>query len=342
MLYRRVGDSGLYVSVIGLGEWLTLGGQVDEEGTLRCMKQAYDLGINLFDAAEKYSTGQLEVALGRAIKRFSWKRSRLVISTMINYGAANGETSVNDHTLSRKHVIEATLASLKRLDLEYIDIVRAHRPDKMTPMEETVRAFNYLIENGLAFYWGTSMWSADEIAEACRIAKVFGLAAPIVEQPVYNLLDRQKVDGEFHRLYSKYGMGLVTTSPLKNGVLAADLTPAQPTSRVRFADMADGQHGVSASRPPTHETTAYSRKVERLKPVVDRLGVRVAHLALAWCLKHENVASVLIGASHPGQVVDSVQALRVLSRLTNEVMADIDRAMRNKPVIDSSHRDRDQ
>ncbi|KAI1945028.1 hypothetical protein LOZ12_003489 [Ophidiomyces ophidiicola] len=265
MLYRRVGDSGLYVSVIGLGEWLTLGGQVDEEGTLRCMKQAYDLGINFFDAAEKYSTGQLEVALGRAIKRFSWKRSRLVISTMINYGAANGETSVNDHTLSRKHVIEATIASLKRLDLEYVDIVRAHRPDQMTPMEETVRAFNYLIENGLAFYWGTSMWSADEIAEACRIAKVFGLAAPIVEQPVYNLLDRQKVDGEFHRLYSKYGMGLVTTSPLKNGVLAADLTPAQPTSRVRFADMADGQHGVSANRPPTHENTAYSRKVERLK-----------------------------------------------------------------------------
>ena len=226
------------MSVLGLGGWLTFGGQLENEGTFACMKQAYDCGINFFDTAESYAGGQSEVAMGQAIKKFGWNRNDIVVSTKLNWGGANGEVLINNHGLSRKHIIEGLRASLKRLDLEYVDIVYAHRPDRLTPMEETVRAFNHVIEQkGWAFYWGTSEWSADEIAEACGIAKQLGLIAPVVEQPMYNMLARRKVEGEFQRLYKRFGIGLTTFSPIKFGLLSGkyDDSPDQPPAGSRFA-----------------------------------------------------------------------------------------------------------
>ena len=207
------------------------------------MKTAYDNGITFFDTAESYAGGQSEIIMGQAIKKFAWNRNDIVISTKLNWGGANGEVLVNNHGLSRKHIIEGLRASLKRMDLEYVDIVYAHRPDRLTPMEETVRAFNHVIEQkGWALYWGTSEWSADEIAEACGIAKQLGLIAPIVEQPQYNLLERKKVEGEFQRLYARFGLGLTTFSPLKFGLLSGKYndSPDAPPAGSRFAEGKDG------------------------------------------------------------------------------------------------------
>lgn len=206
------------------------------------MKQAYDCGINFFDTAESYAAGQSEVVMGKAIKMYGWKRNDIVISTKLNWGGANGEVLINNHGLSRKHIIEGLSASLKRLDLEYVDIVYAHRPDRLTPMEETVRAFNHVIEQkGWALYWGTSEWCADEIAEACGVAKQLGLISPIVEQPQYNLLSRKKVESEFQRLYSRFGIGLTTFSPLKFGLLSGKYndSPNAPPPGSRFAESKD-------------------------------------------------------------------------------------------------------
>lgn len=188
-----------------------------------------------------YAGGQSEVVMGQAIKKFGWKRNDIVVTTKINWGAANGEVLVNNHGLSRKHVVEGLRASLARLDLEYVDIVYAHRPDRLTPMEETVRAFNHVIERGWAFYWGTSEWSADEIAEACGIARELHLIPPVVEQPQYNVLERRRVEDEYQRLYERFGLGLTVFSPLKLGLLSGKYngSPDKPPAGSRFAESND-------------------------------------------------------------------------------------------------------
>ncbi|PWY95258.1 voltage-gated K+ channel beta subunit [Aspergillus sclerotioniger CBS 115572] len=341
MLYRRVGNSGLHVSALGLGGWLTFGGHVDNEITFNCMKQAYDLGINFFDTAESYAGGQSEIVMGQAIKKFGWKRSDLVITTKLNWGLANGEILINNHGLSRKHIIEGTRASLERLQLEYVDIIYAHRPDRLTPMEETVRAFNHVIEKGWAFYWGTSEWSADEISEACGIARALGLIAPIVEQPLYNMLDRQKVEGQYQRLYSRYGIGLTTFSPLKMGLLSGKYNDAttQPPPGSRFAESND-KFASSVRQDWENEQWAGNiKKIVGLKALADKMEVKLSQLALAWCLKNENVSSVITGASRPEQVVDNVESLKLLPRLTPEIMAEIDEYLQNKPAQDPARQD---
>lgn len=217
MQYRHLGRSGLQVSAISLGGWLTYGGHVGNESTYSCMKAAYDVGINFFDCAEGYAGGESERVMGEAIKKYKWKRNDLVISTKINWGAANGDNPVNNGGLSRKHLIEGTNAALERLQLDYVDLLYAHRPDRNTPMEETVRAFNHLIDTGKCFYWGTSEWQADEIERAHHVASRLGLIAPVMEQPQYNMLAREKVEKEFQLLYENYGLGLTPFSPLKVG-----------------------------------------------------------------------------------------------------------------------------
>ncbi|GKZ32874.1 hypothetical protein AbraIFM66950_002518 [Aspergillus brasiliensis] len=341
MLYRRVGNSGLHVSALGLGGWLTFGGHVDNEITFNCMKQAYDLGINFFDTAESYAGGQSEIVMGQAIKKFGWKRSDLVISTKLNWGLANGEILINNHGLSRKHIVEGTRASLERLQLEYVDIIYAHRPDRLTPMEETVRAFNHVIEKGWAFYWGTSEWSADEISEACGIARSLGLIAPIVEQPLYNMLDRQKVEGQYQRLYSRCGIGLTTFSPLKMGLLSGKYNDAttQPPPGSRFAESND-KFASSVRKDWENEQWAGNiKKIVGLKTIADKMEVKLSQLALAWCLKNENVSAVITGASRPEQVVDNVESLKLLPRLTPEIMAEIDEYLQNKPDQDPARQD---
>ncbi|WEW60283.1 hypothetical protein PRK78_005768 [Emydomyces testavorans] len=301
MLYRKIGNSGLYVSVIGLGEWLTFGGQVDEECTLRCMKQAYDLGVNFFDTAEK-PPGDCPRSCRQEIwlekKRPSDQRKGGVFDNVQKVSqnheislTATGESTINGYGLSRKHVIEATLASLERLNLDYVDIICAHRPDQLTPMEETVRAFNYLIDKGFALYWGTSMWSADEIAEACGIASSLGLIGPIVEQPVYNLLDRHKVEKECRGMYSRYGIGLAVGSPLKSGILTGGChnVSSRPPNEMQFSESQDSYKMLNVEeRHCAHENMAYLRKIERLK-----VGLEIQVLYMS-SLKFTNNGRILL------------------------------------------------
>ncbi|KAI9372214.1 NADP-dependent oxidoreductase domain-containing protein [Aspergillus egyptiacus] len=341
MIYRRLGNSGLHVSALGLGGWLTFGGHVDNEVTFQCMKQAYDCGINFFDTAESYAGGQSEIVMGQAIKKFGWRRSDLVISTKLNWGLANGEILVNNHGLSRKHIIEGTQASLERLQLSYVDIIYAHRPDRLTPMEETVRAFNFVIDKGWAFYWGTSEWSADEIAEACGIAKSLGLIAPIVEQPLYNMLDREKVEGQYQRLYSRFGIGLTTFSPLKMGLLSGKYNSAttKPPPGSRFAESKDKFADGARATWESEQWAGTIKKISGLQALAEKLEVKVSQLALAWCLKNENVASVITGASRPEQIVDNVKSLEILPKLTPQVMSQIDEYLQNKPALDPARQD---
>ncbi|KAL3433704.1 NADP-dependent oxidoreductase domain-containing protein [Aspergillus tetrazonus] len=333
MIYRRLGNSGLHVSVISLGGWITFGGDVAEEGTEACMRQAYDLGINFFDTAEGYAGGKSETVMGNVIKKAGWKRNDLVISTKIYFGRAHGDNPVNNIGLSRKHVIEGTKASLARLQLDYVDIIYAHRPDRLTPMEEVVRAFNFVIEKGWAFYWGTSEWSADEISEAVGIANRLGLIAPIVEQPLYNMLDREKVEGQFARLYERVGLGLTVFSPLKGGRLSGKYNDAleRPPPGSRFAESKD-VYSVGI-RERWQQEEGVIKQLKNVKALADKLGVKQSHLALAWCIKNENVSSIITGASRPEQIVDNVESLRVLPLLTPEVMAEIDEALGNKPAV---------
>lgn len=238
---------------------------------------------------------------------------------------------VNNIGLSRKHVIEGTKASLERLGLDYVDVISAHRPDRLTPMEETVRAFNYVIEKGWAFYWGTSMWGADEIAEACMVAKNLGLIAPIVEQPIYNMIDRGKVEGEFARILPKFGIGTTVYSPLKEGILTGKYNdhPQKPPADSRFAAA-----GHSSSQGKDYGNEAWTLmidKVKKLELIANKLDCKLSQLALAWCLKNDHVACVITGASKPKQLVDNVEALRVYESLSPQVLQQIDALLVNKP-----------
>ncbi|KAI1331111.1 NADP-dependent oxidoreductase domain-containing protein [Xylariaceae sp. FL0255] len=336
MVYRRLGNSGLHISAIGLGGWLTFGGHVEDEKTFSCMKQAYDLGVNFFDTAENYTAGKSEIVMGQAIKKFGWKRSDLVISTKINWGAVNGEILINNHGLSRKHIIEGLEASLERLDLRYVDIVYAHRPDRLTPMEETVRAFNYVIDKGMALYWGTSEWGADEIAEAVGIAKDLRMIPPVVEQPFYNILMRKKVEGEYQRLYSRCGIGLTTFSPQFFGILSGKYNDALD------APPEDSRVAVSTDKFGDYLREGYANddwkdkigKSKKLATVAGKLGVSQSQLAVAWCLKNPNVTSVITGASRPEQIVENVKSLEMLDKLTPEIMAEIEEITQNKVELD--------
>ncbi|OCL15010.1 Aldo/keto reductase [Glonium stellatum] len=330
MQYRFLGRSGLQVSAISLGGWLTYGGHVDDDNSHACLKAAYDAGINFFDCAEGYAGGESERVMGRAIKKFGWKRNDIVVSTKIYWGQANGDNPVNNGGLSRKHIIEGVNASLERLGLGYVDLIYAHRPDRCTPMEETVRAFNHIIDTGKAFYWGTSEWRADEIERAWRVADRLGLVGPLMEQPHYNMLVREKVESEFELLYKEHGLGITSFSPLKGGVLTGKYVEGVPEdSRL---GKSDDKYIVSLKK--TQESESWKKEmgtVKNLEPTADRLGVDQAALALAWVLKNPNISSAITGASRPEQVFKSVKALNLLPKLTDDVMEEIERVLGNKP-----------
>ncbi|RYP64508.1 hypothetical protein DL769_006646 [Monosporascus sp. CRB-8-3] len=330
MTYRFLGRSGLQVSAISLGGWLTYGGHVDEEKTFACMKAAYDSGVNFFDSAEEYTGGKSEEMMGKAIKKFGWKRNDLVISTKLYWGQAFGDNPVNNRGLSRKHVIEGMAGSLARLGLEYVDVVYAHRPDRQTPMEEVVRAFNYLITTGKTFYWGTSGWPADEVAQAWRHADRLGLVGPVVEQPAYNMLDRDRVEREYAHLYREVGLGLTVYSPLKQGILSGKYRNGVPAGS-RFAQ--EQVEFIAGYWKRTGKDTwdAVVQQVNQLQPIADELGVKLSQLALAWVLKNPNVSSAITGASSPEQVYENVRAVEVVDKLTPEILQKIDQILGNKP-----------
>ncbi|OZJ04847.1 hypothetical protein BZG36_02617 [Bifiguratus adelaidae] len=326
MEYRYLGNTGLKVSVLSLGGWVTYGGQVGEDACYECMKLAWDNGVNFFDTAEVYAGGQSEVDMGKAIRKLGIKRSDVVVSTKIFWGGKG----VNDRGLSRKHIIEGLMASLKRLEMDYVDIVFAHRPDPETPMEETVRAFNYCIDKGWVFYWGTSEWSAQQIQEACAIADKFGLIKPVVEQPQYNMFHRERFETEYEPLYKQIGLGTTIWSPLAGGILTGKYNDGVPQdSRFAMKDnemMKRFRDGLS-----TEEGKAKLAKVRKLGELAKRLDTTTAALALAWTIKNKNVSTVIMGASKPSQITDNVSALKTVPKLTDEIMEEIEGILDNKP-----------
>src|SRR4030043_2317478 len=273
MEYRYLGKSGLQVSAVSLGAWVTMGGQIDEKTSFECMQIAFNAGVNFFDNAEAYSHGKAEIVMGNVIKKAGWKRSDLVISTKLFWGGRHP----NQTGLSRKHIIEGARASLARLQMDYVDLIFCHRPDMYTPIEETVRAMNFLISQGLAFYWGTSEWTADQIMQAHSIARQYDLIPPAMEQPQYNMFTREKVEHEYARLYKELGLGTTIWSPLASGMLTGKYNRGIPQgTRVTI-------EGYEWLREDFEHEEAERKinKVVQLSPIAENLGMTMAQLAIA-------------------------------------------------------------
>jgi voltage-dependent potassium channel beta subunit len=330
MEYRRLGKSGLWVSALSLGSWVTFGQQVDEETAYQCMKAAYEAGVNFFDNAEAYANGQAEIVMGNVIKKAGWKRSDLVISTKIFWGGKGP----NDKGLSRKHVIEGMNASLRRLQMDYVDLVFCHRPDIYTPIEETVWAMNYLLQQGKAFYWGTSEWSAQQIMEAYGIARREHLIPPLMEQPEYNMFARERVEREYAPLYREIGLGTTIWSPLASGLLTGKYNRGIPQGTRATLKGYEWLREEFESE----ETKRKIEKVKQLEPIAKELGCSMAQLALAWCLKNPNVSTVITGASKPEQVTENMRALDFVEKLDDQVMERIEAVLANKPKPELDYR----
>jgi len=314
MQYRRLGRSGLKVSVLSFGSWVTFGPQLDVGLARDCLDAAYQAGVNFFDNAEVYSGGRSEAIMGRAIAELGWPRHSFVVTSKYFLGIHDSVTARS--TLNRKYLTEAIDPSLERMQLDHLDIIYAHRADPETPIEETVWAMSDIISSGKALYWGTSEWTADEIRAAWEVAERHHLHKPIVEQPQYNLFDRRKVEREYCRLYDDIGLGLTTWSPLASGLLTGKY--------------ADGVPEGSRATLPGYEwlrrnlTDAdRNAKVLRLSAIADELGCTLAQLAIAWCARNPRVSTVITGASRVEQVEENMGALDVLERLDDETAARI-------------------
>ena len=331
MEYRFLGSSGLQVSALSLGSWITFGEQVGEDLAHECMQVAYDSGVNFFDTAEVYANGEAEIIMGNIIKKAGWKRSDLVISTKIFWGGSGP----NDKGLSRKHIIEGIEASLARLQMEYVDLVFCHRPDPYTPVEETVQGMNYIINHGKAFYWGTSEWSAQQIMEAYAIARREHLIPPQMEQPEYNMFNRERVEKEYARLYTEIGLGTTIFSPLASGLLTGKYNKGIPEGTRATLKGYEWLRKDLESDTTRHNI----EKVKQMTPIADELGCSTAQLALAWCLKNQNISSVITGASRPEHVAENMQSLDIVEKLTDEVMERIEKILDNRPEPESDPRE---
>jgi len=324
MEYRYLGSSGLQVSALSFGAWVTFGNQFREDLAHDLMQAAIDAGINFFDNAEVYANGEAETIMGIALKKGGWKRSDLVISTKIFWGGRGP----NDRGLSRKHIIEGTDAALARLQLDYVDLIFCHRPDINTPIEETVRAMNFIIDQSKAFYWGTSEWSAEQIRAAYEIARQEHLIPPTMEQPQYNMFVREKLENEYIPLFDEFGLGTTIWSPLASGILTGKYSDGIPEdTRVTLK----GYEWLK-SKIESNEGKEQIEKVRKLTPIAEELGGSMAQLALAWCLKNKNVSTVITGATKLKQLDDNLGALEILEKITPEIMTRIDDILGNKPA----------
>ncbi|MCD6065215.1 MAG: aldo/keto reductase [Bacteroidetes bacterium] len=325
MEYRRLGRSGLQVSALSFGSWVTFGSQVGDDTAEKCMKLAYDKGVNFFDNAEAYASGNSEIVMGNILKKMNWDRSTYVLSSKVFWGGK----LPNQIGLSRKHVIEACHNALRRLQADYLDLYYCHRPDKNTPVEETVRAMHDLIQQGKVMYWGTSEWSAQEIMEAYSVARQYHLTPPTMEQPQYNLFHRERVEVEYQKLYREIGLGTTIWSPLASGLLSGkymNLTPDD--TRIHRPGMEWlKEMVVGEGNAWKHE------KIKRLKTVADDLGTNLSRLSIAWVLKNDQVSTAILGASKVEQLEDTLQSMEVLPKLNAEVMERIEGIMDNKPKM---------
>jgi voltage-dependent potassium channel beta subunit len=315
MNYRRLGRSGLKVSELSFGSWVTYGSQLDGGAARECMAAAWDHGVNFFDNAEVYARGESEKIMGDVLKKLAWPRVRYVVSTKFYWGITDGPNEKN--TLNRKFLLDAIDGSLKRLKLDFVDLVYCHRPDANTPIEETVWAMHDMIARGKALYWGTSEWSAADIATAWQVAERHHLHKPVVEQPEYNLFHRKRVEKEYARLYDDIGLGLTTWSPLASGLLTGKYRSGIPAgSRGAIPRMKFLVEGLTDKEK--------NAVVGELEGVAKELGCTLAQLALAWCARNPRVSSVITGASRVSQVEENMKAAEVIPRLTPQVMERID------------------
>jgi voltage-dependent potassium channel beta subunit len=317
MQYRKLGGSGLKVRAISLGSWITFGGQIDLDSTEACMTAAYDAGINFFDGAEVYAGGQAEQAMGEVLKRTGWRRETLIISTKIFHAGG----TPTEHGLSRKHLVEGVDNALKRMNLEYVDLCFCHMPDPETPAEEIVHTMNDLIRRGKIFYWGTSNHGAAELFEMYRIAERDRLVPPTMEQSVYNMHVRHRLEGELKPVFDRYPLGTTIYSPLCQGVLTGKYNEGIP----------EGSRAAYSENMRNAVTEERVEKTRQLTPIAEQLGLSMAQLALAWTLKNPNVSTAIIGATRPDQVADNVGAADAVEKLTDEVMDRIEGILDNKP-----------
>jgi len=316
MHYRRLGNSGLKLSELSFGSWVTYGNQLQDDSARECMAAAHDAGVNFFDNAEVYARGASETIMGNVLRKMGWPRSSYIVSTKFFWGLHDGPNEKS--TLNRKYLMQAIDGSLKRLQLDHVDLVFCHRADPETPIEETVWAMHDIIRSGRAHYWGTSEWSAGEIMAAWQIADRHHLAKPVMEQPQYNLLHRDRVEREYARLYRDIGLGTTTWSPLASGLLTGKYNDGVPAGT--RATLKGYEWLAERIVDPVRIA-----KVRQLMPIAAELSCTLGQLALAWCVRHPNVSTVITGASRASQVVENMKALDVVPRLTPDVLANIDR-----------------
>lgn len=324
MEYRRLGKSGLKVSTLSLGSWLTFGKQIGDDVAEKLMITAYDAGVNFFDNAEIYARGKSELVMGKILKKTEWPRDTFIVSSKAFFGA--GGKLPNQTGLSRKHLFEACHAALNRLQVDYLDLFYCHRPDPETPIEETVFAMNDLIRQGKVLYWGTSEWSAQEIMQAFAIAKENHLIGPTMEQPQYNMFHRRRPEFEYERLYTEMGLGTTIWSPLSSGLLSGKYSTGEagPT-RLTI-------EGMEWLKERTLDDTSQVGKVIELMNIAKELKMSMPQLAIAWCIKHSFVSTAILGASKVEQLEENLKTLDHMEKITDQVMEKIELVLKNKPM----------
>ncbi len=326
MEYRHLGKSGLQVSALSLGSWVSFSKQINDKLAEEIMSLAYDKGINFFDNAEVYALGESEKMMGRILKKKKWDRSSYLVSSKVYFGWRGKENKPNQTGLSRKHVIEACNEALQRLQVDYLDLFYCHRADKTTPVAETVWAMNTLLQQGKILYWGTSEWTGVEIMEAHMIAKKYNLIGPTMEQPQYNLFERNKVEADYSQIYKTVGLGTTVWSPLASGLLSGKYNEGIPKGS-RFA---------LAGFDWLKDRWMMDDKIKKVKKISDlakKLNISTAALSIAWCLKNPNVSTAILGATKKQQLIENLRSLDVLPLLDDEVMEKIEKIMQNKPEI---------
>jgi voltage-dependent potassium channel beta subunit len=327
MEYRRMGRSGLQLSVLSYGSWVTFHKQIEDGSADELMSMAYDQGVNFFDNAEVYALGESEKMMGRILKKKNWERSSYVVSSKAFFGWKTGNTAKpNQKGLSRKHLTEACHEALERLQLDYLDLFYCHRPDKSVPIEEVVWTMHNLIQQGKILYWGTSEWSAQEIMEAHLFAQRYGLIGPVVEQPEYNMFNRHKLENEYLQIFNNIGMGTTIWSPLASGLLTGKYNDGIPEgSRLDIK----GFEWLKEKNLQEEKI----QKVKQLTTIANELSCTTAALSIAWCIKNPNVTTAILGATKASQLSDNLIALDVLPKLTAEVMQQIEAILQNKPEL---------